>query len=83
MVMGIKIAQVGAPLTQGGLPSDAALKRAGVTWGGNILGVLPFALGSLIGALLIIVNAVSQFWDKPLHQTFADKVAKTVVVKIK
>ncbi|MFC7718327.1 RDD family protein [Nonomuraea recticatena] len=83
MVMGIKITEVGAPLTAGGLRSDAALKRAGVTWGGNILGVLPFSLGGALGGLLIILNGVSQFWDKPLQQTFADKVAKTVVVKIK
>ncbi|MEV0590208.1 RDD family protein [Nonomuraea cavernae] len=81
MVMGIKIAQVGGPVPLEGIPNDVALKRAGVTWGGYLLVFLPF--GSLLGALAVGLNGASQLWDKPLQQTFADKVANTVVVKIK
>jgi uncharacterized RDD family membrane protein YckC len=74
MLMGIKAVQVGGHLQPGGLPSDIAIKRAGATWGGYILMIIPW-----VGTL----NGASQLWDKPLQQTFADKFAGTVVVKIK
>nr|WP_277350231.1 RDD family protein [Nonomuraea sp. FMUSA5-5] len=84
MVMGIKVVQVGQPVPPGGLPTDAALKRAAVTWGGWILNAVPLGfISSLLAWAVVAVNGASQLWDKPLQQTFADKVAKTVVVKIK
>jgi hypothetical protein len=59
-----------------------ALKRAGGTWGGYVLGIIPLA-GAFFAVIAVGVNAASQLWDKPLQQTFADKFAGTVVVKIK
>jgi hypothetical protein len=82
MVMGIKVVPVGQALPPGGLPTDLALKRAGGTWGGYVLGIVPF-VGPLLGVIVVGLNAASQLWDKPLQQTFADKFAGTVVVKIK
>ena len=82
IVMGIKVVPVGAAMPPGGLPNDMALKRAGVTWGGYLLWFIPL-LGALVGGILVMLNAASQLWDKPLQQTFADKFAGTVVVKIK
>ncbi|MEU8364971.1 RDD family protein [Nonomuraea sp. NPDC048882] len=82
MVMGIKVVPIGQMMPPGGLPTDMALKRAGVTWGGWILNVVPF-VGWLVGWAVVALNGASQLWDKPLQQTFADKFAKTVVVKIK
>ncbi|MEV4391145.1 RDD family protein [Nonomuraea sp. NPDC049607] len=82
LVMGIKVVPVGQALAPGGLASDMAIKRAGVTWGGYILSIIPI-LGALIGWVCVAVNGASQLWDKPLQQTFADKFAGTVVVKIK
>jgi uncharacterized RDD family membrane protein YckC len=82
MVMGIKIVPMGNMLPPGGLPNDVALKRAGATWGGYALGIIPL-LGTLLGAVVVALNGASQLWDKPLQQTFADKFTNTVVVKIK
>ncbi|MDP4503649.1 RDD family protein [Nonomuraea turcica] len=81
MIMGIKVVQVGGPVPPGGIPNDAALKRALGTWGAYILYWLPF--GTLLAPLLCGLNGASMLWDKPLQQTFADKFARTVVVKIK
>ncbi|MFI9552434.1 RDD family protein [Nonomuraea endophytica] len=81
IVMGIKIVPVGGAMPPGGLSTDIALKRAGVTWGGYLISGIPF-LGWL-GYIFVALNGASQLWDKPLQQTFADKVARTVVVKIK
>ncbi|MEV1238852.1 RDD family protein [Nonomuraea sp. NPDC050022] len=82
MVMGIKIVPTGTMLPPGGLPNDVALKRAGGTWGGYILGFIPW-VGALLGGIVVALNGASQLWDKPLQQTFADKFSNTVVVKIK
>ncbi|MEU0564501.1 RDD family protein, partial [Nonomuraea sp. NPDC005983] len=82
MVMGIKVVPVGQALPPGGLPTDMAIKRAGVTWGGYFFWWIPF-LGPLVGFVCVALNGASQLWDKPLQQTFADKFAQTVVVKIK
>ncbi|NUR84053.1 MAG: RDD family protein [Nonomuraea sp.] len=82
MVMGIKVVPVGQAMQPGGLPSDIALKRAAVTWGGWVLNLVPL-LGWLLAYAMVAVNGASQLWDKPLQQTFADKFARTVVVKIK
>ncbi|MEV4835530.1 RDD family protein [Nonomuraea sp. NPDC049486] len=82
MVMGIKVVPVGGAMPPGGLPGNMALKRAGGTWGGYALGILPL-VGAFLGAIAVMLNAASQLWDKPLQQTFADKFAGTVVVKIK
>nr|WP_269128888.1 RDD family protein [Nonomuraea sp. K271] len=81
MIMGIKVVPVGQMMPPGGLPGDAAIKRAGVTWGAYILYFLPF--GTLLAAVVCGLNGASMLWDKPLQQTFADKFANSVVVKIK
>ncbi|MEQ4715757.1 RDD family protein [Nonomuraea sp. B19D2] len=84
MVMGIKVVPVGQGMPPKGLPTDLALKRAAVTWGGWALNVLPLGfISSLLGYIVVGLNGASQLWDKPLQQTFADKLATTVVVKIK
>ncbi|MFC4011855.1 RDD family protein [Nonomuraea purpurea] len=84
MVMGIKVVPVGQHMPPKGLPTDAALKRGGVTWGGYLLTAIPIPIiSTLLGYAVVAVNGASQLWDKPLQQTFADKVAGTVVVKIK
>ncbi|WP_033213079.1 RDD family protein [Kitasatospora phosalacinea] len=58
----------------GGRPTDNELwTRAGV-YGGPFL--VPY-----VGGLFMLVNVLSQLWDKPLQQCFHDKAAKTVVVK--
>ncbi|QKW19175.1 RDD family protein [Kitasatospora sp. NA04385] len=58
----------------GGRPTDNELwTRAGV-YGGPFL--VPY-----LGGLFMLVNVLSQLWDKPLQQCFHDKAAKTVVVK--
>ncbi|MEU4225121.1 RDD family protein [Nonomuraea sp. NPDC026600] len=82
LVMGIKIVPMGNMLPPGGLPNEVALKRAAITWGGYLLGIIPF-VGTLLGGIAVALNGASQLWDKPLQQTFADKFSNTVVVKIK
>jgi hypothetical protein len=37
----------------------------------------------MLAGLICGLNGASMLWDKPLQQTFADKFANTVVVKIK
>jgi uncharacterized RDD family membrane protein YckC len=81
MVMGIKVVPVGTTLAPGGLETGTALKRSGVTLGALALYGIPVI--GLIAAIGYAVNGASQLWDKPLQQTFADKFARTVVVKIK
>ncbi|WP_214413243.1 RDD family protein [Sphaerisporangium fuscum] len=82
IVMGIKIVPVGGSLAPGGLTTDVAIKRAGVLWGpANLLRWIPFI--GWIGSVFSLVNVLWQLWDKPLQQCLHDKVAKTVVVKIK
>ena len=51
-------------------------------WGGYIVYWIPI-VGTLLAGVAFALNGASQLWDKPLQQTFADKFAKTVVVKIK
>ena len=82
MIMGIKVVPVGGALQPGGLQGAQAFKRAAGTWGGYVLAAIPW-VGGLFAAIAVGVNAASQLWDKPLQQTFADKFAGTVVVKIK
>ena len=48
-------------------PTDLALKRAGGTWGGYVLGIVPF-VGPLLGVIVVGLNAASQLWDKPLSR---------------
>ncbi|WP_203872117.1 RDD family protein, partial [Planomonospora parontospora] len=81
MVMGIKVVPVGSVSTAGGLSADAALKRAGVLYGPTGLRWVP-VVGPLIG-IFSLVNVLWQFWDKPFQQCLHDKVASTVVVKVK
>ncbi|TMR08102.1 RDD family protein [Nonomuraea turkmeniaca] len=82
MIMGIKVVPVGQGMPPEGLPTDMALKRAGFTWGGWLLNLVPL-IGFLFAWVAIALNGASQLWNKPLQQTFADKFARTVVVKIK
>ncbi|WP_344966700.1 RDD family protein [Streptosporangium fragile] len=81
MVMGIKVVPVGAVLPPGGLPSGAALKRAGVLYGPYALNWVPFL--SWVVSIFGLVNVLWLLWDRPLQQALHDKVAETVVVKIK
>ncbi|WP_449060512.1 RDD family protein [Planomonospora algeriensis] len=81
MVMGIKVVPVGSVSTAGGLSADAAIKRAGVLYGPQGLRWIPL-VGWFTG-IFSLVNVLWQFWDKPFQQCLHDKVASTVVVKIK
>ncbi|MER6824565.1 RDD family protein [Streptosporangium sp. NPDC000563] len=81
MVMGIKVVPVGSALPPGGLGSDMAVKRAGVFFGPQFLSWIPF-VGFLFN-IFSLVNVLWLLWDKPLQQALHDKVAGTVVVKIK
>ncbi|MFC7591748.1 RDD family protein [Nonomuraea antimicrobica] len=84
MVMGIKVVPVGQALSPAGLPTNMALMRAGVTWGGWVINAIPIPIiTGLLAWVVVALNGASQLWDKPLQQTFADKIAGTVVVKIK
>ncbi|MEU7936243.1 RDD family protein, partial [Microbispora bryophytorum] len=79
--MGIKVVPVGGTLDAGGLPQDAALKRAGVFYAFEFLQWIPvISYLAYVGSLL---NVLWLLWDKPLHQALHDKVANTVVVKVK
>ncbi|KAB8172238.1 RDD family protein, partial [Microbispora catharanthi] len=80
-VMGIKVVQVGGTLDAGGLPQDAALKRAGVFYGFEFLQWIPVI--SYLASIASLLNVLWLLWDKPLHQALHDKVANTVVVKVK
>ncbi|MFB9680491.1 RDD family protein [Streptosporangium vulgare] len=81
MVMGIKVVPVGGALPPGGLSSDVALKRAGVLFGPQFLSWVPFL--NYAANIFSLVNVLWLLWDKPLQQALHDKVAGTVVVKIK
>ncbi|GAA3122680.1 hypothetical protein GCM10010466_12020 [Planomonospora alba] len=81
MALGIKVVQVGSHSTAGGLPMDAAAKRAGVFYGPQLVRWIPF-VGWIVG-LFSLVNVLWQFWDRPLQQCLHDKAASTVVVKVK
>ncbi|OPG05419.1 RDD family protein [Microbispora sp. GKU 823] len=80
-VMGIKVVPVGGTLDAGGLPQDAALKRAGVLYVFEFLQWIPVI--SYLASLASLLNVLWLLWDKPLHQALHDKVANTVVVKVK
>ncbi|TQS21794.1 RDD family protein [Microbispora sp. KK1-11] len=80
-VMGIKVVPVGGTLDAGGLPQDAALKRAGVLYVFEFLQWIPVI--SYLASLGSLLNVLWLLWDKPLHQALHDKVANTVVVKVK
>jgi uncharacterized RDD family membrane protein YckC len=81
IAMGIKVVPVGGTLAPGGLPQDVAAKRAGVLYAPQVLGWIPVVkyLGWIFGA----VNVLWFLWDKPLSQALHDKVANTIVVKVK
>ncbi|GII31217.1 RDD family protein [Planotetraspora mira] len=81
MAMGIKVVQVGGTLGPEGLPQDVAAKRAGVLFGPQLIRFN--LLLSLIAGIFALVNALWLLWDKPLSQALHDKVAKTIVVKVK
>ncbi|GAA3002872.1 RDD family protein [Streptosporangium longisporum] len=81
MVMGIKIVPVGNVVPPGGLSSAVALKRAGVFFGPQFLSWVPFL--NWIVRIFSLLNVLWLLWDQPLHQALHDKVADTVVVKIK
>ncbi|GGK80106.1 hypothetical protein Sme01_45620 [Sphaerisporangium melleum] len=80
IVMGIKVVPVGGTV-EGGLTSDAAVKRAGVLFGPQLLSWVPFV--GFLTYIFYLVNVLWQFWDKPLQQCLHDKVGGTIVVKIK
>ncbi|MEV6980137.1 RDD family protein [Sphaerisporangium sp. NPDC051017] len=80
IAMGIKVVPVGGSV-QSPLATDVVGKRALVLYGPRFLQWIPF-LGWIAG-LFALVNLLWLFWDKPLQQTLHDKVANTVVVKVK
>jgi uncharacterized RDD family membrane protein YckC len=81
MAMGIKVVPVGGVLGPGGLAQDVAAKRAGVLYGPQLLRWIPVL--DWLGGIFFVVNALWLLWDKPLSQALHDKVAKTIVVKVK
>ncbi|GAA1292802.1 hypothetical protein Psi02_50500 [Planotetraspora silvatica] len=81
IAMGIKVVPVGGTLGPEGLPQDVAAKRAGVLFGPQLLRWIPF-VGWLAG-IFALVNVLWLLWDKPLSQALHDKVANTIVVKVK
>ncbi|MEU8193083.1 RDD family protein, partial [Microbispora amethystogenes] len=81
MAMGIKVVPVGGTLDAAGLPQDAALKRAGVLFAFQFLSWIPVI--KYLANLAALLNVLWLLWDKPLQQALHDKVANTVVVKVK
>jgi uncharacterized RDD family membrane protein YckC len=85
-IIGIKVVMVGGQL-QGGLDTMTAARRAGVFFGPSVLQSLGgWGLGVLLtlaAGAFGLANVLWQFWDKPLQQCLHDKVANTVVVKVK
>lgn len=73
-LLGIKAVMAdGSPLT-----TEAALKRR--FW--FMLGaVIPTALGSLIGIVIVLVILITAIQDQPLHQGFHDRFASTKVIE--
>ncbi|SDH79329.1 Uncharacterized membrane protein YckC, RDD family [Sinosporangium album] len=82
LAMGIRVVPVGGTLAPGGLSTEVVIRRAGVLWGGYAISWIP-VVGNLIYGVFGLVNVLWQFWDKPLQQCLHDKVANTVVVKVK
>jgi len=80
-LLGIKVVQVGGTLGPEGLPKDVVLKRGAVIWGPVALQAIPVI--KYLAYVFFIVNAVWLLFDKPLQQCLHDKVAGTVVVKVK
>jgi uncharacterized RDD family membrane protein YckC len=78
MVLGLRVVPVGGAAGPGGLPSDLAVKRAGVLWGPLALSFIPVI--GFIAYLGYVVNVLWQFWDKPLQQCLHDKAAGTMVI---
>ncbi|GAA4574560.1 RDD family protein [Planotetraspora kaengkrachanensis] len=81
MAMGIKVVPVGGTLGPEGLQQDVAAKRAGVTFGPQLIRWIPVV--GWLASLFALVNVLWLLWDKPLSQALHDKVAKTIVVKVK
>ncbi|MGI5153849.1 RDD family protein [Microbispora sp. CA-102843] len=80
-IMGIKVVPVGGTLDAGGLPQDVAVKRAGVLFAFEFLQWIPVI--SYLASIASLLNVLWLLWDKPLQQALHDKVANTVVVKVK
>ena len=81
LALGIKVVQVGGALGPQGLPNDVALKRSAVLWLPLVLQGIPYIKWAAF--LFVPVNILWQLFDKPLQQCLHDKVAGTVVVKVK
>ncbi|WP_162795567.1 RDD family protein [Nonomuraea lactucae] len=80
-VLGLRVVPVGGHPAAAPLSSDAVVKRAGVLWGPFALSFIPVV--GFVAYLAYVVNVLWQFWDKPLHQCLHDKVAGTVVIRVK
>lgn len=80
-VMGLRVVSAPANHAAEPLSSNAVLTRAGVLWGPLAINFIPVI--GFIAYLFYVVNVLWQFWDKPLHQCLHDKLAGTVVVKVK
>ncbi|MCT9929747.1 RDD family protein [Planotetraspora sp. A-T 1434] len=81
IVMGIRVVPVGGTLDAGGLSTEVAGKRAAVVYGPQLLRWIPI-VEYLVG-IFALVNVLWLLWDKPLQQALHDKVANTIVVKVK
>ncbi|WP_169988981.1 RDD family protein, partial [Microbispora sp. H10836] len=80
IAMGIKVVPVGGSL-DGGLDVDVAGKRAIVMWGPQLVRWIPVV--EYLAAIFALLNMLWLLWDRPLQQALHDKVAKTVVVKVR
>ncbi len=88
IVMGIRVIPVGGNLATPGLSVETAGKRAGVLYGPQFiraLAVVPVVgtILSLVAGVFMLLNVLWLLWDKPLQQALHDKVANTIVVKVK
>ncbi|WP_157250264.1 RDD family protein [Nonomuraea typhae] len=80
-VMGLRVVPAGGNRAGSSLTSDAVVSRAGVLWGPLALSFIPVI--GFAAYLVYLVNVLWQFWDKPLQQCLHDKLAGTVVVRVK
>ncbi|MFI6501807.1 RDD family protein [Nonomuraea typhae] len=80
-VMGLRVVPAGGNRAGRPLTTDAVVSRAGVLWGPLALSFIPVI--GFVAYLLYVVNVLWQFWDKPLQQCLHDKLAGTVVVRVK
>ncbi|MEU4226457.1 RDD family protein [Nonomuraea sp. NPDC026600] len=80
-VMGLRVVPVPSNHAAEPLSSNAVMTRAGVLWGPLALNFIPVI--GFVAYLAYLVNVLWQFWDKPLHQCLHDKLAGTVVVRVK